>query len=63
MKKYEFDYRVISVSGKVAVGKLKAIHERSARRVLKVKYPMCNILEVQPHRPTDQYGKISKNLW
>ena len=61
--KYDFKYRLIKLNGDVVENSLKAKHERSARTVLKVRYPGCNIVECVPDNPREQYGSISKDLW
>ena len=48
MIKHEFNYRIKAVNGKIAAGKVKAIHEKNAKRCLKLKFPLCSILECEP---------------
>jgi hypothetical protein len=46
--KHEFQYELRQKSGALKISIVKAIHEKSAIQILKVKYPHCKIIDIKP---------------
>lgn len=46
--KHEFSYELRTKSKVLRISTIKARHEKSARQMLKVKYPGCTITEIKP---------------
>jgi len=65
MRRYEFKYKIIKVNGEIVENTIKAIHQRNAKKCLKLKFPLCGILECDPVMvPTNglRLGKFAKGF-